>query len=253
MTTVGTVAGLWRYPVKSMQGQAVDALTVGPSGVEGDRNFGLVDAETGRLASAKRFSRLLEAVGIDDTAVLPDGTRVALDAPDAGAVLSAWLGHPFTVERVGPASERNYQMTLDPPNDDAELFDIPAPKGTFLDWAPLHLVASATLDHCAAARPDLDWDVRRFRPNIVLGGGDGPFAEDGWVGRSLRMGSAVITVRQPTVRCAMPLRAQPGLDRQPGLFDAMSELNTAFPHHLGVYLDVAAPGEIRVGDAIELV
>ena len=253
MTVVGTVAGLRRYPVKSMQGHAVDTLTVVPSGVEGDRAFGLVDGETGRLASAKRFSRLLEATGYDDAVLLPDGTRVALAAPDAGAALSAWLGHPFTVERVGPASEWNYQMTLDPPNDEAELFDIPAPKGTLLDWAPLHLVASATLDHCAATRPDLDWDVRRFRPNIVLGGGDAPFAEDGWVGRSLRMGSVVLTVRQPTVRCAMPLRAQPGLERQPGLFDAMSELNAAFPNHLGVYLDVAEPGEVRVGDPVVLV
>ncbi|MFM7225586.1 MAG: MOSC domain-containing protein, partial [Actinomycetota bacterium] len=62
-----------------------------------------------------------------------------------------------------------------------------------------------------------------------------------------------LTVRQPTVRCAMPLRAQPGLERQPSLFSAMNDLKAALPNHLGVYLDVAEPGEIRVGDAVELV
>jgi uncharacterized protein YcbX len=59
-------------------------------------------------------------------------------------------------------------MTFDPPNEDAEVFDIPAPAGTLLDLTPVHFLSSATLGACEAARPDLDWDVRRFRPNLVL-------------------------------------------------------------------------------------
>ncbi|MFM8972883.1 MAG: MOSC domain-containing protein [Actinomycetota bacterium] len=253
MAATPGVEALWRYPVKSMQGHPVDVISVGPLGVVGDRSVGLIDREAGRLASAKRFGRLLEATGHEDEIVLPDGLRVALDAADAADRLSAWLGHAVEPARVGPDTEQQYQMTLDPPNDEAEFFDIPAPKGTFFDWAPVHIVSAATLAHCAAARPDLDWDIRRFRPNIVIGGALEPFAEDGWVGRDLRLGGAVLTVRQPTVRCAMPLRAQPGLERQPGLFSAMNDLNAAFPNHLGVYLDVAEPGEVRIGDAVELV
>jgi hypothetical protein len=62
----------------------------------------------------------------------------------------------------------------------------------------------------------------------------------------------VLDVLQPTVRCAMPLRAQPGLQRQPRLFSALNELNAASPNHLGVYAGVQTPGPIRVGDPVML-
>lgn len=249
---IGTVASCWRYPVKSMQGVRVDELRVGATGIEGDRTWGLIDADTGKLASAKRFSALLLASATDEAITLPDGVVVALDDPDADARLSAWLGRDVRAVRPEPGGEQVYEMTFDPPDDDAELVDIPTPPGTFLDWAPVHVITTATLDHCARARPDLDWDVRRFRPNLVVDVDAAPFAEDGWVGRPLRLGEVALVVRQPTVRCAMPLRAQPGLERQAGLFAAMSELNAAAPNHLGVYLDVATPGTVRAGDAVEL-
>ena len=108
---------------------------------------------------------------------------------------------------------------------------------------------TATLAGCAAAHPDLDWDVRRFRPNLVVEGPTEAFAEDDWCGGQVRIGSAVLSASQPTVRCAMPLRAQPGLDRQADLYEAMEALHA---NHLGIYLDVAEPGEIAVGDRVRL-
>ena len=105
------------------------------------------------------------------------------------------------------------------------------------------------------ARPDLNWDVRRFRPNLVVDVADGiePFGEQRWLNRRLRVGTAVLSVGSPTVRCAMPLRAQPdGLARQPGLFAAMNELNPDHPNHLGLYLQVVNPGTIAVGDRVHL-
>ncbi|MGH9206141.1 MAG: MOSC domain-containing protein, partial [Acidimicrobiales bacterium] len=91
-------------------------------------------------------------------------------------------------------------------------------------------------------------DVRRFRPNLVVDApGSSPFGEDQWCGIRLRIGSAVIEGMQPTVRCAMPLRAQPGLDAQPTLFKAMDSLHA---NHLGIYLNVIESGEIRVGDRV---
>jgi hypothetical protein len=234
-----------------MQGTAVDELDVGAAGVEGDRRWGLFDVATGTLASAKRWSELLSASAIDDRVTLPDGAVVDLDDDGADARLSAWLGRDVLVRRAEAGVEAVYQMTFDPPNDDAELVDVPAPPGTFLDLAPVHLLTTATLAHCAGTRPDLDWDVRRFRPNLVIDVDAEPFAEDTWSGRQLRLGEVVLTVRHPTVRCAMPLRAQPGLGREPGLFAAMTELNAATPNHLGVYLDVTVPGTVRVGDPVE--
>ncbi len=245
-----TVGALWRYPVKSFQGFEVDTLELTEAGVVGDRTHGLVDAADGRLLSAKRVGALLGASATDRDLTLPDGTVVALDHPEADVVLSAWLDRPVRLARAGTTGDVSYQMTFDPPDDEAEYYDIPTPSGSFLDLAPVHLVSTATLAAGVEARPDLDWDVRRFRPNVVVAV-DGPaFAEHEWIGHHVRMGDAVLAVRSPTVRCAMPLRPQPGLPRQPELFRAMSDLNETFPNHLGLYLDVVSGGTITTGDPV---
>jgi uncharacterized protein YcbX len=125
----------------------------------------------------------------------------------------------------------------------------------------VHLLTTATLDGCRSARPDLDWDVRRFRPNVVVDVTGEPFVEDTWAGRELQLGEVVLRITQPTVRCAMPLRAQPphdsdpssaALARQPELHDALVELNASFPNHLGVYAEVVTPGTIGVGDPVSV-
>lgn len=252
MTGPGTVRQLWRYPVKSMQGVLADDLAVTPTGVAGDRHWALIDESTGRVLSAKRSKALLEGVGTDGAVTLPDGTVVDLSATDAGPALSAWLGQAVTVRTVADAADLSFQMTFEPTNDDAEYYDIPIPDGTFVDLAAVHVITTATLAHCAAARPELDWDVRRFRPNVVVDLDGEPFQENGWTGRELRLGDVVLHADQATVRCAMPLRAQPGLERQPELFKAMEELNTTMPNHLGSYLSVVQPGTVRTGDPVSL-
>ncbi len=255
MTVVGSVQACWRFPVKSLQGHEVQQIEVGESGVVGDRQWGFMDTTTNKLMSAKRFSALLGAVGHEDHVELPGGQTVRLNDPEAAATLSSWLGTDLTVVRPNDVADAAYQMTFDPPNDDAEYVDIPTPTGTFLDLAAVHIVSTATLAHCRAQRPELDWDVRRFRPNILVELDDAAagFTEDQWVGRRLQVGDAVLQVLMPTVRCAMPLRAQPGgLARQPSMFGAMSELNTDNPNHLGIYLDVVQPGAVRAGNPVEL-
>ena len=135
-----------------------------------------------------------------------------------------------------------------------EYVDIPAPAGSFLDFAPVHLVTTATLAGCQAQRPDLDWDVRRFRPNLVIDVDGPPFVENDWGGHRLRIGAeAELEIMGPTVRCAMPLRAQPGLERQAELFRAMTDLNTRFPNHLGASARVCTSGRVATGDAVTLV
>ena len=250
---LGSVAACWRYPVKSLQGAPAEQLVIDQSGVGGDRTHAVIDPATGHLLSAKRVKALLEGFATDERITFPDGQVLRFDDPAIDEVLSAWLGRPVHLAEQEEAGERSYEMTFDPPDDDAEYYEIPAPPGTFLDLAPLHLVTTATLAGCAAARPDLDWDVRRFRPNLVLDVDLPAFGEQAWVGRQVAVGDVVITVDSPTVRCAMPLRAQPGgLEREPGLFRAMSELNEAFPNHLGLYCSVAEPGTVSVGDPVSL-
>lgn len=258
MTVVGRVAECWRYPVKSMQGVDVDHLDLGRDGIEGDRAWGLIDLDSQRLMSAKRYSRLLHARADDTSITLPDGTRVDLQGPDANRYLSRWLGRSVALAQPSPDSEVSYQMTFDPPDDEADYYDIPVREGTFLDLSAVHLITTATLEHARARRPDLDWNVRRFRPNLVIEldervDADDGFVEDAWCGLVAEIGDARLQAVQSTVRCAMPLRAQPGgLRREPELFGALNELNAARPNHLGVYLDVTGPGRVVRGDPISI-
>ena len=246
----GHVDALFRFPVKSMQGFGIDSVRLKLSGVEGDRERALVDIATGRLMSAKRWSKILFAVADDDGITLPDGTHRNYAASDLDSILSKWLGREIALRKVEPDESISYEMTFDPPNDEAELFEIPSPSGTFLDLAPLHLVSRQTLQENGIAYPELNWDVRRFRPNLVVDApGLSAFGEDEWCGRRLRIGSTLVEAMQPTVRCAMPLRAQPGLDAQPPLFKALDEIHG---NHLGIYMSVVTPGEIRVGDGVEV-
>lgn len=249
---VGTVADCRRYPLKSGQGLVVEAIEVDPRGVDGDRTHGIVDVATGRLLAAKRVPELLMAVADDEAITLPDGRRLRYDDPDVDLSLSDWLGRKVRLVTAADAGDVVYEMTFDPPNEDAEVFEIPVPTGTLLDITPLHAIASSTLAACAEARPDLDWDVRRFRPNLVLDVDVAPFGEQAWVGRDLAIGSAVLRATGPMVRCAMPLRPQPGLGKEPGIFRALSDLNTEFPNHLGLCLDVVEPGRIEVGEPVVL-
>lgn len=257
----GLVAQTWVYPVKSMQGVRTDQVHITTTGIVGDRQWGIVDQASGTVLSAKREPALLDAT-VDSSGgmiTLGDGTEVATDDAAVDTVLSAWLGRPVTLQATTQSTGLSYEMTFDPPDDDAEVFAIPVPPGTFVDLAPLHLVTSATLTGCASERPDLDFDVRRFRPNLVIDIDVDPFAEDSWAGRTISVGDVELAITQPTVRCAMPLRAQPAtaagdpaLARRPDLHQALNELNPVFPNHLGVYAEVITAGTVRNGDVVRI-
>ena len=250
---LGSVAGAWRYPVKSLQGLAVGAVEIDPTGIRSDRAWGIVDEATGKLLAAKRTAPLLQATATDHDLTLPDGTTVAFDDPAVHQHLTRWLDREVRLVSPTEVGEVAYEMTFDPPDEDAEVYDIPTPPGTFLDLTPVHVLTTSTLGACEAARPDLDWDLRRFRPNLLLDLAVEPWEEQSWIGRDVAIGSAVLRFTMTMMRCAMPLRAQPGgLERQPELFRAMSELNPEHPNHLGMCCDVVEPGRIEVGDEIVL-
>jgi uncharacterized protein YcbX len=257
-----TVMGLWRYPVKSLQGEPAGRLRLTARGVEGDRQWAIVDAGSGRALSAKTVPALLEASaqtiggGADGSGVevtLPDGTTLVAGEAGCDAVLSDWLGRAVRLVPATGGASVSYDMTFDPPNDDAELVEIPMPPESFVDLAPIHLLTTGSLETAARARPESDWDVRRFRPNLLVATADGDYPEDAWVGRELVAGGAGIHVIMRTVRCAMPLRAQP---RRPGgaplprdveVFRTLTRLHD---NHLGAYAEVTGPGTVAVGDRL---
>ncbi len=261
MATAMRVSALWRYPVKSMQGEQVDAIELTTDGIVGDRRYALRDPSNGLVMSAKRVPDLFGAsasTGIDGMVAitLPDGTTFDAGGADAAAQLSSWLGRSVELAEVAPGHQSSYDMTLDPPNDGADVYEIPSPPGTFLDLAAVHLLTASSLQRMSDLRPDLNWDVRRFRPNVVVTDADAGFPEDEWVGRTIHLGEeAALHGMMRTMRCAMPLRAQPAssgsvaLARQVDTFRALSDFHA---NDLGLYASVSMTGGVSVGDRVEL-
>jgi uncharacterized protein YcbX len=256
-SAVGTVAAVNRYPVKSMQGEALDEAVVSTSGLDGDRGWGVVNTESGQVVTAKRVGQLLDArarlttAGVD--VELPDGTRLGEPGPDADAALSAWLDVPVTLRAAGP-TETIFTMTFNVDDEDADTFEWPTPPGSFLDLAPVHVLTTASLAAAAHAYPDGNWNVHRFRPSVLIdtnGDLDG-FVENDWVGRSLALGDVVLDISMPTIRCTLPTKPQAlhDIDRDLEIFKALAASND---QNLGAYANVRTAGTVRVGDDVLLV
>ena len=278
---LGTVAALRRYPVKSMLGEGVDAGDVTFTGLAGDRQLAVVSRATGKIASAK-FPRLwrdlltLSAAAVDDPAVdgavritLPEGKTVWSSDADVDAVLSGLLDQPVTLTATpvpGAALDRAVPEAVLRDGIDAqvpaELMEIGGggPPGTFVDFAPLHLLTTSTLDRIAELSPHGRADLERYRPNVVIRTAATGFTENDWLERILRVGDdLVLRVIVRTPRCAVPTLAHGALPRDPDALRVLARHNRVEPLEsvdpepcAGVYAEVLRPGRIRTGDPVRL-
>jgi uncharacterized protein YcbX len=246
---LGTIAALWRFPVKSLRGEALPRLALGPTGAAGDRAFALRDRGDGRILSAKRSPGLLRlragypaGPGRPAAIALPGGGTVATDAADVSAVLSRVLGRE--VELCGPDDARADRRVE---WDERESFE--APPFAFVDLAPVHLLTTASLAAVAPFHAEGRFDPRRFRPNLLIDSGTRRgFPEDALAGRLLAVGeTARLRVFMPTIRCAMTTAAQEELARDPAILRTIVERHEG---NLGAYATVEAPGEVRLGDRV---
>jgi MOSC domain-containing protein len=233
------VLELWRYPVKSLQGQRLDAVDVGPQGLTGDRQWALFDRSTGFGLTARRVPDLLFAAGRlradgDVEVVLPDGTVTADDD-----VLSDWLGRPVTLRAAeaerGPRQYENPFEVGDDAEDGWDAFE--GASGAFHDSSRIRvsLVSTGTLG---------TWDRRRFRANVLLDGS----GEDDLVGGTVRLGGAVLDIGMPVSRCVMVTRPQPGgIGRDTGV---LKTIHRERGSTLAVGALVPVPGRVAVGDTL---
>jgi uncharacterized protein len=248
------VAALWRYPVKSLQGEQLAEADVEDNGLRGDRCWGIRDEDTGRILTGRREPRLLlgAATMIDDgepELSLPNGHRVRGAEPRTDSVLSAWLGRPVALAPAEGALGANAEYFADATDDTSPAIEWTMPGGRFVDAMPLLVLTTASLRAGTALHPAGDWDTRRFRPNLLIDIDTDDWIEDGWCGRILHIGSVTIVPRQPCVRCTMVTRPQPGLDRDLNIYKTISR------HHdgtLGVWTQVRAQGRVHVGDPVAI-
>ena len=266
---LGAVASLWRYPVKSMMGEELNATEVTERGLLGDRAYALVDSADGKAATAKnprKWPRLFDfrAACIEPARPgakvppvrieLPDGTTVASDQSDLNQVLSKALNREVTFRAAqrGAVNAEEYWPDMEGLDHRNTVTDFTLPAGTFFDVAMVHVLTTATLDRLRALYPQGRFEVRRFRPNIVvqLVSDEKGFAENAWVGHTLAIGTAVrLNITSPCGRCVMTTLAQGDLPRDPGILRTAAQHNQV---NVGVYAAVVRGGTIRRGDSVRM-
>ena len=265
----GAVLSLWRYPVKSMMGEELNASDVTDRGVLGDRSMALVDTETGKVVSAKnpkkwstmfdfraaftappRLGQPLPPVRV----TLPDGASVTSDEARFPEMMSAGLGRPVTLATAASSEPRLEEYWPDMAELDYQetVTDETMPAGTFFDLATIHVLTTASINQLRALYPEGRFEVRRFRPNIVVQSdqSDAGFVESDWVGRELRVGDdVVVTITDHCPRCVMTTLPQGDLPKDGGILRTAARHNEV---HVGVYGEVRRAGTVHRGDAVTL-
>ena len=259
-TVVGSVAGIRRYPVKSMRGEQLEQGAFTERGLVGDRAYALLDADTAKVVSAKSVRLYPDLLGCSAEFVeppqlegelppvritLPDGTSVSSDANDVDQVLSAFFQRDVTLARAAPDD-----FTIDQYHPDVEDADpaghrdavveqklgsaffaeadveSPVPVGAFFDLFPVSVLTTSTLDQLSKLAPGSSFDERRFRMNVIVDTREAGFIENNWIGRELALGDTIrFNVALPDPRCVMTTLAQDELPRDTDVLRALVRHN----------------------------
>jgi uncharacterized protein YcbX len=272
-----------------MQGDSFSSLPVAERGVVGDRGWAVRDEVRGGIRGAKKISGLmrLHARYLDeprpDSSMPPieitawDGSRIRSDDEDVDARLSQLLDHSVTLHPLRPATDLDHYRRGAPDTDDAEaelrsifgretdeplptleglpldvLIEYESPPGTYFDAFPIHIVTDRSLATLAALAPGSDFDVRRFRPNLVVAvepDVDGGFPEQDWLGRRIRVGDVELEVAASCPRCSMVTHEFSDLVADPRV---LRTIVRDADQNVGVYATVVAPGNVETGSPVSL-
>lgn len=261
------VVSLRRYPVKSMMGEEVNACDITEKGVYGDRSYGVIDLETGKLANAKNpkkwpnmfqhHATFVRPVTVSEQIppvqiTLPNGQVVRSDEEDVDERLTESFSrrvklHSPSVEAVqfeGYVPEEVKELP-----DRGTVFTRQSPNETFFDIGMIHIITTNTIDALRKLTPTSRIEARRFRPNIII---DVPnmegFVEETWVGKTIHIGEQVrLKIMQPTKRCVMTTLAQGDLPNDINVLRTLVKENDG---HFGVYAEIEQTGKIHVNDEV---
>src|SRR5258708_1766187 len=259
---LGKIVSLWRYPIKSMMGEELNAAEITAGGLIGDRAYALVDSSDGKVASAKnprKWPQLFEfraaltdapRTGLKAPPVridLPDGAIVNSEQPDIHEILSKLLKREVTLSALPDqraATAEEYWPDIEGLDHRDTVTDFGLPEATFFDCAVAHLLTTATLDRLRVLYPQGRFEVRRFRPNIVVETGNGgkDFVENAWIGEVLAIGDSVrLRVTGPCPRCVMTTLPQADLPQATGILRTAARHNGA---NVGIYASVLEGGPL---------
>ena len=281
-----TIANIFRYPIKSMGGHQLDQTSLTVTGIPGDRSWALKDEDLDSIKGGKRHPALMGMsaefeVEPSESNVSPpaqirlaDGSIIRTRDTDAEEKLSQVLGAKVTLWPILPKEQLDhYRRAMPDPSVDAqknlreifartpdeplpdlrgfpkELFEYESPPGTYFDAFPLLLISKASLQSLADYSDQSDFDVRRFRPNLLIETDRTGFPEEDWAGRLGRIGTAKLKFEIACPRCVMTTHGFDDLPKDPRVMRTLVQANNG---NLGIYASVVEAGEIQVGDSLIL-
>lgn len=286
MRRVGSIKEIWRYPVKSMQGGRLEHCRVTTRGLVGDRCWAMRDDTRREVQWGKMYPQLMlcsaryrHEPGPDDVTpveiTFPDGETIGSDDPRIHAKLTEICGRAASLWPLQPAANVDFYKRYKPDQDQwiqeiaaafarepgepspdfaqfpEVLVDHVSVPGTFFDNEALHLVTTASLAFMQSRNPTAAWDIRRFRPNFFIHAepeSTGTIEQE-WIGKWLRIGDLIVEIAAPTPRCGMTTRPQNDLQFDKTILRTIVREGN---QNLGVGAHVRQAGEVRVGDAVEL-
>lgn len=266
---VGAIASLWRYPVKSMLGEEIEVSNVTTRGLAGDRAYALLDAQSGKVASAKNprkwaklldFQASLTAMPQDYESLpsvkvsLPNGDSITSEAPEVNQVLSTALGREvelLSCPPEAPTLEQYWPSVEGTAHQDA-VTQLLMPTGTFFDSCSIHAMTTATLARLQELYPEGEFERCRFRPNFIIEptSNEIAFLEDEWVGGILAIGETVrLSIDTACPRCVVTTLAQSGLPEDLNILRTTARYNNVIA---GIRMSVLQGGMVRRKDPVWL-
>jgi len=269
----GTVVSLWRYPVKSMMGEELNSSYVTERGLIGDRTYAMIDKQTGKVASAKnprKWGKLFDfrSMFVDSLhdvndippvrITFPDGSNISSDhqEDDMDYSLSKVFDREVRLMKASGFEKPSYEEywpDIDGLAQREKVTDEAMPSKTFFDIAVIHILTTSTINRLRELYPEGRFEVRRFRPNIVVESASREkkdFIENSWVGKKITIGEGIVLkVTAPCTRCVMITLPQGDLPQDLGILSTVARYNQV---HVGVYASVHHGGTIHRGDLIHI-
>jgi uncharacterized protein len=285
---VESVAEIWTYPIKSLQGHRIETAMLGEFGVGTDRIFATRDLERGGIRGAKKIPGLMqcraEYIGpdaegasapdrLDVLVTLPDGQTGRAGDPALDDALSEFLGRKVRLEALPTAENLEHFRRGAPDSADViaemraifgrdpleplpdfsvfppELGEFESPPGAHYDCYPLMVMTTSAMAALEVALGSSGADIRRFRPSFIIDTGSLPgHVEFSWKGRRARVGGAEIEFLDPCPRCVMVTQRID--DQAPADRSVLRHIVSELNQNLGIYAKVLTPGQISSGDSL---
>lgn len=288
MIKIGTIKEIWRYPVKGMAGESIESCHIDQHGLKGDRQFAVRDVKRNEIQSCKFRPNLLSCIAAysADNAENIAPSSVSLNFPDGQVFnsdmaaeinqkISELLGHESTLETLRPDRDNDFYKRFKAKNHNwlqelkdtftrepgeslpdfsdlsQDFIDYVTLPGTFFLVSPCHIITTSTMSHFKKNHPESDWDIRRFRPNIVIETAEGisGLVEQAWLGKTLHIDNASIKCTDTAPRCGAVTRKQQTFGSDKSMLRTIVK---EAEQNLGIYGDISTQALINVGTDVYL-